>query len=287
MIHLFKTPLLAGLCAAIFAAFTCGPAAAQTPSLFGGDNETPIEVTADGGIEWQRDASVFIARENATATRGDTIVRADELRAYYRQTDSDTNKEGGSSEIWRLDAIGHVQITAPGWLAEGGLAIYDVAGAVIVLKDANPIKLTSGEDIITATEQVEFWSDRKLAVARGNATAVRGERRIRADVLSAHFEPGPDGKDRVRLVEGFDRVQINTAGEQATSERAAYDVVTGLARLVGSVIIKRGENQLQGCSADLDLNTGISRLKSCPPKPGSPKGSGRVKGVLMPGAAAK
>lgn len=258
------------------------PGMAQT--LFGGDNDTPIEVNADGGIEWQRDASVFIATKNATATRGNTVVSADELRAYYRQNN---DADGGGTEIWRLDAIGNVKITAPGWVGEGGLAIYDVAGAVIVLKDANPIKLTSGEDIITATEQVEFWSERKLAVARGNATAVRAQRTIRANVLSAHFEQGPDGQDRVRLVEGFDQVRINTANEQATSDRAAYDVVSGLARLTGSVIITQGDNQLEGCSADLDLNTGISRLKSCAPAPGAPEGSGRVKGVLMPGARAK
>ena len=255
--------------------------------LFGGDDSSPIEVNADQGIEWQQDANVFIARGNATATRGTTVVRADELRAYYRSSknrdDVNAAQPGvGNSEIWRLDALGSVTITGEGWQASGGHSIYDVAAGVMVLKDGSPITLVSGDDVITATKQMEFWNGKKMAVARGDATATRGARKISADVLSAYLKSGVGGKDSVDRIEAFDNVKIVTSDTTATSNRAAYSPPTGLARLDGAVTIQKGENRLNGCSADFDLNTAISRLKSCPGSNGS---AGRVKGVLLPGAS--
>ena len=258
----------------------------KTPSLFSGDAATPIEINAENGIEWQQGGKVFIARGNATATRGTTVIRADELRAYYRSGNNPTSNDAsdptsGASEIWRLDAVGAVTITSPGWKASGGHAIYDVAGAVIVLKDANPVTLISADDTITASQQIEFWNDKKMAVARGNATAVRAERRISADVLSAYLETAPGGGNKVRRIEAFDNVKISTAESDATSDRAAYDLPSGLARLDGSVVIVRGDNRLNGCSADFDLGTGISHLKGCPGADGK---NSRVQGILLPGA---
>ncbi|MDH5488822.1 MAG: hypothetical protein OEX17_02720 [Rhodospirillaceae bacterium] len=254
--------------------------------LFGDSDSSPIEVNADQGIEWQQDASVFIARGNATATRGTTVVRADELRAYYRnsQNKTDVNASSGmsNSEIWRLDAIGSVTITGEGWQASGGHSIYDVSAGVMILKDGSPITLVSGDDVITATKQMEFWNGKKMAIARGNATATKGERKISADVLSAHLKSGAGGKDSVDRIEAFDNVKIITPDSTASAKRAAYSPPTGLARLDGAVTIQKGENKLVGCSADFDLNTAISRLKSCPGGDGK---AGRVKGILLPGAS--
>jgi len=269
---------------------------AQALDLRGGEDGQPIAIDADGGIEWNQNDNVFIASGPATATQGEMVLKADELRAYYR------DKATGKSQIFRLDAIGTVRITSPGRLATGGRAVYDVDKAVVVLKDANPVKLISGSDVITATGQMEFWDQRSLAVARGGAQATRANKRIRANVLTAYFSKGPKGKSRLELIEAFDNVRIDTDTEQVFSDRAAYNVPTGLARLTGSVKIRRGTNVLQGCSADIDLNTGISRLNSCKGQGGgvsgttkapksTPQGglgagndtqSGRVRGVLTP-----
>ncbi|MBF0248981.1 MAG: hypothetical protein HQL36_13125, partial [Alphaproteobacteria bacterium] len=234
------------------------------------------------GIEWRQEGQVFIARGPARAQQGDMVLDADELRAYYR------SGAGGQNQIYRMDAVGNVRITSPGRVATGGRAIYDVDQAVVVLKDADPVTLTSGPDVITAQKQMEFWRERNLAVARGAAKAVNAGKTIRADVLTAHFISGADGKNQVDLVEAFDKVEIKTAQERAYCDRAAYNVPTGLARLTGSVKIVRGENQINGCSADIDLNTGVSRMNSCDPgaaKPGAvqrPGKAGRVHGVLQP-----
>jgi len=255
---------------------------AQGIDMKAGSSGEPLTIDASGGLEWNQKEKIFTAAGPAKATRGIMVLDADELRAYYRDTPS------GSSEIFRLDAIGNVTITTPGRVATGGYAVYDVDKSVIVLKDGNPVKLVSGNDVITAQGQMEFWDKRDVAVARGKARAIHADKQIQADVLTAHFIKTKGGKTDIERIEAFDGVRIDTPNEQAFSDRAAYNVPTGLARLTGSVKIKRGDNVLNGCSADIDLNTGINRLNTCDNAKGTPKldttpdASGRVHGVLSP-----
>ena len=64
---------------AIAAAVLCwgATAAAQGIGLPNQNNDKPVEIHADQGIEWQQDAQAYIARGNAKATQGDTTVHAD------------------------------------------------------------------------------------------------------------------------------------------------------------------------------------------------------------------
>lgn len=282
-------PLLAAALLAL-ALGAISPAHAQNMDFLGQDGKDPLTIDASGGIEWNQRERVFIASGPARATRGDLTLDADQLRAYYRDA-----PQGGNNELYRLDAIGNVRITQPGRVATGNHAVYDVDKAVIVLKDGHPVRLDAGPDVITTDGQLEFWQDRKLAVARAQspagAQAVRADRRIQADVLTAQFGAGADGKSQIELVEAFDNVRITTAQDEVFANRAAYNVPTGLARLTGSVKIRRGENVINGCSADIDLNTGVSRLNSCEgaavqggtqAAPGGAQKPGRVHGVLAP-----
>lgn len=238
---------------------------------FGAGGDTPIEISADNGIEWQQEGTLFLANGNATAVRGDVTVRGDTLRAYYR------DKPGGGSDVWRLDAEGAVVISSPGEKAYGEVATYDVDNSVLVLSGGKPTRLVTPDDTLTATGQLEYWQARKMAVARGGAQAVRADKRLKADVLVAHFEADAQGSDRIQRIEAFDRVRIDTATEIVTSDRGAYNVESGIATLTGSVKIIRDDNILDGCRAVVNLNTGISRLFGCEGATG-----GRVRGLLTP-----
>ncbi|HJR22162.1 MAG TPA: hypothetical protein VJ822_11105, partial [Dongiaceae bacterium] len=46
------------------------------------DNDEPIEISAENGIEWKRDARTYTARGNALAQQGETSIAADTLIAY-------------------------------------------------------------------------------------------------------------------------------------------------------------------------------------------------------------
>ncbi len=249
--------------------------AAQSLSLGGNGDNTPIEVSATDGIEWQQQNSVFFARGNAKAVRGDIRIFADELRAYYRK--NNTNQ----TEIWRLDAFGKVRIESPSETAYGDHAIYSADQRVLVL-DGNNVRLVSGKDTISAEKQLEYWEDKNMAVARGNASVVRENKKLWADVLVAHTRQDKKGKTAVYRVDAFDKVRIVTSEETATADRGIYNVESGIATLVGSVTLKRADNLLQGCRAEVDLNTGISHLFGC-----GNSSANRVSGTLVPTKKAK
>jgi lipopolysaccharide export system protein LptA len=160
-------------------------AAAQGLNPFGGStDQRPIDVTADNGIEWQQDKQVYIARGNAVAKRGTSEVYADVLTAHYRPT-KNKSAEGGN-EVYRLDADGHVVLKGPNQTVVGDQAVWDVDQQIGIVT-GNHLKLTTPTDTITARDSLEWYDQQQVAVARGDAIAIRGDRRVRADVLTAHF----------------------------------------------------------------------------------------------------
>lgn len=247
-----------------FAAFGQS-ASAQVIGLPGQDRTKPIEINAEDGIEWRQREKIYVARGKARATQGEVTVHADVLTAHYREM------PGGSTEIWRIDANGNVRIAAPNQTAYGDNAVYDVGKGLLVL--TGKVRLVTETDQISARDSLEFWEKRNFAVARGEATAVRGDRRLAADVLVAHFKKSGDGTSKVHEIEAFDNVLISSPEEIVRAEHGIYDVETGIATLTGSVKITRGENQLNGARARVNLNTGVSLITG---------GAQGVRGYLAP-----
>lgn len=225
----------------------------------------PVEIHADQGIEWQQDAQAYIARGNASAKQGDVAVHADELTAHYKKG------ADGKTQIWRIDADGNVRITSPRQTAYGKKGVYDVTQGIFVLTGAP--RMVTETDKISARNSLEFWEMKSLAVARGDAVAIRGDKRLRADVLTAHFTEGKDGKSQVNRVDAYDNVLISSPNEIVRGRRGVYNTQTGIIVLRGSVKITRGNDQLNGEAAEVNLNTGVSRLLS--------GNSGRVRGFFQ------
>jgi lipopolysaccharide export system protein LptA len=201
---------------------------------------------------------------------------------------------GGASEIWRLEAEGSVVITTATDRAEGDQAIYDMDQAVMVLTGRN-LRLTSPDNVLTARDSVEYWPQRRMAVARGDAVVVtKDDRRVRADVLVAYFkeaptegstaprpqptrpgaEPSPGSGSNLEKVEAYGRVEIRTPEEVVRGDSGVYTPPNGLARLLGNVTIVRGDNTLTGREAIVNMQTGISRLVASPGE--------RVRGIIVP-----
>lgn len=264
---------LAGLALAL-AMLLCAPQMTAAQLLERADSgDIPITVEADQGIEWIRDAKAYVAHGNAKAIRGDTVVAADTLTASYR------DKAGGGTEVYRLEATGNVVITTPQERAVADRAIYDLDQSVVVLL-GDGLEFRTLTDVITARDSLEYWEANKVAVARGDARAVRENQNIRADSLTAYFqEQAPGAGSSISRVDAVGDVVITTPQEVARGREGVYNARTGTATLNGDVRITRGENQLNGERAEVNLNTGISRLL--------PAGQGgeRVRGLFTPGTA--
>lgn len=261
--------LAAALSALVLAA--PGVTAAQGVSGFSSGSGS-LEINADEGIEWQRDQKRYIARGNASAARDNLQVFADVLTAYYRPV------QAGGSEVYRIEADGRVRIVSQGETIYADHGIYSLDKGLLLLHGRD-LRLETAEDRLTARDSLEYWERQRAAVARGDAVAVRGDNEIRADVLTAYFTP--DARNRLELstIKADGHVEISTPTEFASGDGGVYYVKEQLATLTGAVKVTRGENQLNGEYAEVDLETGVSRLLGA--APGQP-GDTRVRGLLAP-----
>jgi lipopolysaccharide export system protein LptA len=304
------------------------PAPAQGLDLSRGG---PIEVVARDGIDWIQNEQKVVARGDARAARGNVTVTADTLIAYYRKKNAPgapaaaaaggaepvkpaaasappgPSAAGGkspgpaidetaSNEVYRLEAVGHVHVFTATDQAWGEHAVYDMDQAVLVMTGRD-LKLTTPQDVLTAKDDMEYWSQRRMAVARGDAVVTTSDgRRISADTLVGYLAPSeqratavpakpgaPGGKPagdalldsgKLERVEAFGNADVRTATETVHGDRGVYVTATEKARIVGHVRITRGQNQVNGVAADVDMKSGVSTLLSGP--------SERVAGMIMP-----
>lgn len=248
---------------AVLCLILASPSVAQ--SVVTSSSDGPLEINADDGIEWQRDTKAYIARGNARAARSGIEVLADTLTAFYRD-----GKDGGSQEVFRIDADGNVRVRSKTEKAFGDRGVYHVDKSVFVLVGGN-LRLETASAMITARDSLEYWDERQLAVARGEAIVVGSDGRLRADILTAHI--AKDDKQDIKQIDAFGNVLVSTGTGIARGDEGVYNPRTGIATLCGNVKITRGKNQMNGACAEVNLKTGISRLVG---------GGRRVKGVFKP-----
>ena len=127
--------------------------------------KSPIEITAENGIEWHKNEKKYIASGNAIAKQGDLIVTSDRLEAYYKN--SDKNEEN----IDIIKAIGNVRIKNKNAFIEGGENASYFLGKEYFIVNGENIKLKSKENKLFADKKIEFWRLENIAVATGNAIA--------------------------------------------------------------------------------------------------------------------
>jgi lipopolysaccharide export system protein LptA len=277
------------------------PAGAQQIDLSSGG---PVAITARDGFEWREAEQVVIAAGDARAVRDNVTVIADRLIARYRKkTGAEAPAAGaprslfggdsGGTEIYRLEAEGNVRIFTATDEAVGDKAVYDIDQAVMVMT-GRALRLTTPTQVLTARDSLEYWSQRRMAVGRGNAVVVTSDaRRLAADVLVAYVAadgapsaapvqgaaprggaepPGAGGK--LERLEAYGNVEARTATDVVRGDRALYMPDTGIARVIGNVRVTSGQNQINGPAAEVNMRTGVARMLADP--------GGRVQGVIVP-----
>ena len=163
------------------------------------DSTQPVNIQADNGIEWQQNQQIYIARGNAVATRGPASIKADTLIAHYREAKSGSPNAQGNTEIYRVEAQGNVVITRDNRTVVGDRADYDIDRGIGIVT-GHALKMTTAQDTVTARDALEWYDQKQIAVARGDAVAVHNGRTIKADVLTAYMvkdtqaHPTPPGQ---------------------------------------------------------------------------------------------
>ncbi|MDE2029207.1 MAG: hypothetical protein KGI97_01450 [Alphaproteobacteria bacterium] len=239
-----------------------------------------IEVTADQSLEWYQDKNLYVARGNAKAVRGDTTITADLLTAHQRETPKGEKPvktaNGQKSDAGNIDlmtADGHVLITRPNGTHIIGDHAEDDTDQHVIVVTGHDLSYTSGQLRVTARDSLEYWDLKKLAIARGNAVAVKGDRHVEGDVLTAEFRAQPNGQDQLYKMTAQGHVTVITKNDVTRGDRAVYDAARDIAIVSGHVRITRANGmQLTGDVAESDFKTNQSRLMN--------DGSGRVRALL-------
>ncbi len=233
----------------------------------------PVEIEASGGVEWistpDGKSGYYRARGNVVAHQDQLTVRADELTAFYRE-----GAAGQAQEIHRLEAVGNVVVQDGATESTGDAAVYDLVARTVRIT-GRQVRLTDPAMVIIASQSLEFQEKGNLAIALGNATAVEQDRRLRADRLTAYLTKAGSGdsagaRSRVDHINATGNVLLSTPTEIIRADEGVYTVAAEQALLCGQVKISRGNSQLNGECAEVDLKNGRSLLK------------GRVNSLIIP-----
>ena len=235
------------------------PAASGTSTednAFDLNSGKPIEISADNGIEWNRDAKTYTARGNAVATQGSSEIHADTLIASY---------SAKSNEIDHMVAEGSVKIMNPSQTAYGDHADYDKTRKLLVLT-GTALKIVNTDQTVTARDAFEYWQDQDALVAKGGVVIVKSNgTKIQSDQATSYFRKNADtGKRESFQVKAEGHVRIDTGKEIVTCQHAVYDPKTQIAVLTGNVVLTQGRSTFKGARAEVDMNKGISRLMPAP-----------------------
>jgi lipopolysaccharide export system protein LptA len=292
-------------------------AGAQLGPADAGAGNSPINIQADSGIEWQQNQQLYIARGNAVAVRGPASIKADTLIAHYREAKGPVaaNTEN-NTQIYRVEADGNVTITRDNRTVVGDHADYDMDQGIGIVR-GKALKMTTAADTVTARDTLEWYDLKQIAVARGDAVAVHNGRTIKADTLTSYMvkaapeappgkpgappkpppapapgkpgaAPNPANADasKINRIDAQGHVVVVNGPDIGRGDYGVYNAASGICTLLGNVTITRGADVITGQYAVMNLNTNISRIMPASTLPGATRQ--RVQGLFvkqdMPGA---
>lgn len=144
-----------------------------------------------------------------------------------------------------------------------------------------------------SAERLETFDTERRAMYSGNVDAAQGDANLRSDQLEVFFaQRSGNSAGAGSSWGGIDRVIATgdvfyvTPGEVARSQRAVYQLTTATIIMTGGVVLRRGENVIQGDCLIVDLETNNTQINApaCAGETpaGTGSGSGRVRSILYP-----
>ena len=245
----------------------------QQLSNFDNNNE-PIEIFADDGIEWHKNKNKYVALGNARALSGSLSVESDKIEAFYKENDS------SSMNITEVRAKKNVVVQDKKMKITGGeYAEYKILKDYFLI-NGNDIILKSEKNTLRSNKKLEYWRSKNIAIATGKAEAKKdNEFIVLADKLVWYLQE-KNQKTTVKKLLGFKNVSIKTNNEVAFGDKAIYNNVTEICKLYGNVKLQRGESFLIGEYAEVNLRSGISKLL---PAPGNNLNDNKVRALIDKG----
>lgn len=253
---------LAGLMVLLHSGLTFAQSSATDTS-----DRSPIIIEADDALEWNQSERYYLATGNAYVEQGAQIIEAERIQAFYS-----AEEDGG--DITHVTANGNVQIKDATQSARGETLDYNIQTGIYKLTGQG-LEVISTDATAKANQLLEFFTleDRMHAVGDAQITLPDGRILEADDIQIQNHEDGTvdqiDAAGNVVIIMENDR--------SAKADTAIYTQKAGTALLTGNVTISEGGNILNGQKAEIDFNSGISKMLA--------SGKSRVTGIFRPASA--
>ncbi|MEM7197828.1 MAG: LptA/OstA family protein [Pseudomonadota bacterium] len=232
-----------------------------------------IDIAANEGIEWDREAKRYTARGAVVLRQNDMDLGAEELIIHYEEV-----VESGETKtkLLRIDATDDVTIANTAFLAQGDRGVYDVVNGLATLVGSN-LQLSNFEGLLVrARDTLEYWDTRNELIARGDAELFNEGNQLRADVILAKLTRYQDTQqEEISELQAQGSIKVNTAEHTITGDRARYDSHSKLATICGGVSISANGQEITGECAEANLGSGYVRIIAG-------QTGGRVRAVITP-----
>ena len=133
------------------------------------------------------------------------------------------------------------------------ISIYMFLLLSVDAEETSPVDITSDE--------MQWNDNERVAYAIGNAIAIQGNRKIKADKLIVYLEKN-NAINEIILIKAEGNIIFTTLDEIATGEIATYDFIKNTIIIKNNVSLKKNDNIMKGDLLEMNLNTGISQISS-------------------------
>ena len=133
------------------------------------------------------------------------------------------------------------------------ISIYIFLLLSVDAEETIPVDITSDE--------MQWNDNERVAYAIGNAIAIQGNRKIKADKLIVYLEKN-NATNEIILIKAEGNIIFTTLDEIATGEMATYDFIKNTIIIKNNVSLKKNDNIMKGDLLEMNLNTGISQISS-------------------------
>jgi len=123
--------------------------------------------------------------------------------------------------------------------------------------------------------EMEIIDADKQAIFRGKVDAVRGDQRIKSDIMTVFYadvkQPDGTSKSQASKLDATGNVMITTKKQTITGDWAKMDILANTLLVGGGVKLVEGKTSLRGEKLTVDLSTDRTLMTG-----------GRVKGSFVP-----
>jgi lipopolysaccharide export system protein LptA len=171
------------------------------------------------------------------------------------------------------------------WSAMGGLAAVIAGLSCRALPAAAQVNTRSNAPIDITANEAEVINSKCLAIWRGEAEALQGDARLRANTISVYSQPKGTNADGQPSCGGTDRIEAEgsvfyvTPQRSARGDRAVYSEGADRIVITGNVIVVQGNDVARGDRLTIKISTREAKLESNLTGAGAPH---RVRGVFYP-----